>query len=788
MVRALDRKLIRDLRGSWAQALAISVVLACGVAMYIMSMTTLVSVERSMESYYRDQRFADVFAHLKRAPEPLRERIVSIPGVARVETRVVADVNLLIDTRPEPAVGRLVSLPERGEPALNAPYLRRGRWIEPDRPGEALVSEAFAEAHSLRPGDSVRAVINQRLRELTIVGIALSPEYVYEIRPGEMLPDPLRFGVFWMSRRELGPAYDLDGAFNDVSLGLMPGAAKAEVIARLDELLAPYGGLGAYGRDEQISHQVLESEIDQLRGMSLLIPAIFLAVTAFLFNMVISRMIRSQREQIAALKAFGYSNAEIGGHYAGFVGLIVFAGVLLGAIGGWWLGGAMVDMYVRFFRFPRLDLVFDVGAVVVAALLSLLAAGAGASWALRRAVRLPPAEAMRPEPPPDFRATVIERLGLQRSLSQPARMVLRNIERQPLRSSLTCLGMSLAVAIMVLGNLNAEIIDRLIKHEFFWTQRQDMTVSFVEPTSGRSLREVERLPGVLYAEPFRAVAVRVRSGQVSRRVALMGLPEQRDLRRLLDEDAREVALPPDGLLISESLAEILGVRPGQSVQVEVMEGRRPVRAVPIAGVIADYSGQSVYMNINALHRLMREQDAISGAFLKVDPDGADALFSELRLTPGVAGVTIKAAAIDSFEETIAESLLLLRAFTISFATIIAFGVIYNSARISLSERGRELATLRVIGFTRAEISRILLGELGLLTLIAIPLGLVIGRELGAFAMEALQTEHQRFPVFIGRQTYAYAIAVTIVAATLSGLIVRRRLDRLDLIAVLKSQA
>lgn len=786
-MRALDRKLLRDLAASWAQALAIAAVLACGVAMFIMSMTTLVSVERSMENYYRDQRFADVFAHLKRAPNPLGDRIAAIPGVARVETRAVADVNLIIDARPEPATGRLISLPERGEPALNVPYLRRGRWIEPDRPGEAMVSEAFAEAHNLLPGDTVRAVINQRLRELTVVGVALSPEFVYEIRPGEILPDPLRFGVFWMSRRELAPAYDLDGAFNDVSLGLMPGADKAEVIARLDELLAPYGGLGAYGRDEQISHQVLESEIDQLRGMSLLVPAIFLAVSAFLFNMVISRMIRSQREQIAALKAFGYSNMQIGGHYAGFVGLIVLAGVLLGVLGGWRLGGAMVDLYTRFFNFPRLEFVFDLRAVAVSVLLSLLAAGAGAFWAVRRAVRLPPAEAMRPEPPPDFKPTFIERVGLQRTLSQPARMVLRNIERQPLRSTLTCLGMSLAVAIMVLGNLNAEIIDRLIRHEFEWTQRQDMTVSFVEPASARAIRELERMPGVKYAEPFRAVPARLRSGPVSRRVAVMGLPQQRDLRRLLDEDAREVALPPDGLLISESLAEILRVRPGMSVQVEIMEGRRPARTVEVAGLIADYSGQSVYMNIGALHRLMREQDAVSGAFLKTDPERSGPLFSELRMTPGVAGVTIKDAALQSFEETIAESLLMLRAFTISFATIIAFGVIYNSARISLSERGRELATLRVIGFTRAEISRIMLGELGLLTLIAIPLGLVIGRELGFFAMQALQTEHQRFPVVIGRQTYAYAVSVALVAAAVSGLIVRRRLDRLDLIAVLKSQ-
>lgn len=785
---ALDRKLLRDLLQMKGQALAICAVLACGVAMFVMSLTTLASLEQTMDRYYRDYRFADVFVSLKRAPNALAERIEAIPGIARLQTRVVADVSLHVPGLDDPAVARLISLPDRGSPVVNDLYLRRGRWIEPDRTGEVMVSETFAQAHNLWPGDTVRIVINQRQRDLTIVGIALSPEFIYEIREGELLPDPLRFGVFWMSRRELAAAFDMEGAFNNVVISLMPTASEQEVIAQLDRLTERYGGLGAFGRDEQTSHRFISGEIDQLRGMATIVPVIFLAVTAFLFNMVISRMIATQREQIAALKAFGYTRREIGAHYGTFVGLIVLGGVLVGTGAGMWLGQSLVELYVRFFKFPLLQYVIDFRAIAPAIVFSAAAAIAGTFTAVRRAVLLPPAESMRPEPPANFRPTFIERMGLQRLFSQSARMVLRNLERQPVKSLLTCFGMALASSILILGNLNTDIIDRLVDFEFNLTQRQDMTVAFAEPASADAVRELTRMPGVVHAEAFRAVPIRIRSAHITRRTSLLGIASQRDLFRLLDADEDEIAIPPDGLLLSASLSKLLHVEIGEFVSVEVLEGRRPSRDVLIAGVIEDYSGLAAYMDINSLWRLLREQDTVSGAFLAIDHAHTASLFTRLRETPRIAAVTIKRAAIESFQETIAQNLMTMRAFTVAFASIIAFGVIYNSARISLSERGRELATLRVIGFTRGEISLLLLSELSLLTLASIPIGLVFGSWLSMFTIESLQTEHQRLPFVISLRTYGFAAIVTIIAALLSGLVVRRRLDRLDLIAVLKSQA
>ncbi|WP_244084056.1 ABC transporter permease [Desulforhabdus sp. TSK] len=431
-MNALHRKLVRDLLQMKGQAFAISLVMACGIAVFVMSLTTLASLETAREAYYDRYRFAQVFAHLKRAPDPLRERIAAIPGVSRVDARVVVDVTLDIPGMGEPAVGRLVSIKGGSGSSLNRLHIRKGRPIEAGRRGEALVSEPFAQAHGFNPGDTVRAVINGRLDTLKIVGIAISPEFIYQLRAGDIVPDDRRFGVFWLDHEELSTAYGLEGAFNDICLSLMPGALEPEVLHRLDHLIEPYGGLGSYGREDQFSHRLISDEMKQLRGMSIIPPSIFLSIAAFIIHVVLSRLIHTQREQIATLKAFGYSRFEIGLHYLKFALAITTGGSLLGTGMGIWLGQGLTELYARYFRFPAFSYHLDPLAICLALLMGGAAAGLGILNAVHRAARLAPAEAMRPEPPARYTPTVLERLGLQRFFSPPLRMILRQLERRPL--------------------------------------------------------------------------------------------------------------------------------------------------------------------------------------------------------------------------------------------------------------------------------------------------------------------------------------------------------------------
>ena len=803
ILSSLDKKLLRDLWAIRSQAFAIVLVIAAGIATFVMSLCALKSLEQTQQAYYERYRFAQVFSRLKRAPETIKPRIEEIPGVARVQTRIVFDVTIdvneparlvlnggeqkMVPAMIEPAKGRLISIPETGEPELNAVHLRRGRLLEAGREGEVLVSESFAEAHQLQPNDTVSAIINGKKQQLTIVGIVLSPEYVIQIPAGGMLPDDRRFGVFWMGRRQLEAAFDMDGAFNDVSLTLMRGASEPEVIRQLDVLLEPYGSIGADGRSIHVSHQYLSDELRQLKNMALVAPLIFLGVASFLLNVVISRLIGVQREQIAALKAFGYTKWQVGMHYLKLVLVIALLGVLVGTIVGGWMGMNLTRMYTRFYRFPLMEFSFDYAAAVMAALLSCGAAFLGTLSSLQRAIKLPPAEAMRPEPPASFRPTIIERLGLAGMFPQVFRMIMRNMERRPLKTLMSSLGIAMAVAVLILGSFSLDAITYIMDFQFRLAQRQDVQVTFIEPLEPGALHEIEHLPGVIKAETFRGVATKFSSGHYVRRVGILGLPQRGELFRLMDVHEQVIEVPEDGLMLSDKLAELLHVGIGDLVNVQVLEGERPRREIPVAAIITEYGGTNAYMNQQALNRMLREDALMSGAFLQVDSQRSDQLYRELKLTPSVAGVTIKSAALKSFDETVAENLLTMRMFNIGFSVVIAFGVVYNSARVSLAEQSREMATLRVIGFTRGEVSTILLGELAILTIFAIPFGWLLGYGFAWFATLGLDTELYRIPLKVNRSTFVYAAIVVVIAAFVSGLVVRRRVDQLDLVAVLKTK-
>ena len=783
----LDRKLRRDLRHIWLQVLAIALVIGCGVAMYVMSLATMRSLEEARFAYYERYRFADIFAEVKRAPERLGREIASIPGVARVETRIVAMVTLDVAGMDEPARGLLISVPERHPPELNGLHLRMGRSVQPGHLGEVVLNEAFAEAHGLRPGDSLHAVINGRKRRLDVVGAALSPEYIYSLGPGAMMPDDRRFGVMWVGREMLAAAYDLEDSFNSVSLTMMRGASEEAIIAALDRILEPYGAIGAYSRKDQVSHWYISNELVQLESMARVAPAIFLAVAAFLLHIVISRLIATEREQIGLLKAFGYSGLAVGWHYTKFVLAIVSIGILLGFIGGVWLGRGLTEMYTEFFRFPFLYYRIDFGTFLMAALISVLVALAGTLGAVRRAAQLPPAVAMQPAAPPVYRRTLPERLGLTQRFDQATRMVLRHIMRRRMRSGLTVLGIAMAVAILVSSMFMLDSIEMIIDVQFNRINRQDVTVSLVEAKPVGIVREFESMAGVLRAEPVRAVAVRIRNRHLSRRTAVIGMTPGSDLGRLLDRDLHAVSMPPEGLVLSAKLAEVLGVGRGDRLTVEAMEGHRPTAEIPVTAVVEEYIGTSAYMELAALNRFMGDQPMVSLVYLQTDPLRGSDLYRELKNAPAVAGVTIEKTAVESFRETLAENMLLMTTFNILFAGMIAFGVVYNSARISLSERGRELASLRVLGFTRAEVSWILLGEFALLTVAALIPGFVIGYGLSWSMAVGFETELFRIPLAIERSTYGFSAVVVLAAALLTGLVVRRRIDHLDLVAVLKTR-
>jgi putative ABC transport system permease protein len=786
---ALDTKVLRDVRRMAGQLAAIAFVIACGLGLYLGMRTVMHSLDSARAAYYARSRFADVFTTLRRAPEDVADDVRAIAGVQRLQTRVVADVTLDVERMEEAVTGRLVSLPDRGRPQTNDIQLRSGRMPRTGRASEVLVLEAFADAHELEAGDELGAVLNGRWQRLQVVGTALSPEYTYAVGPGMLFPDDRRFGVIWMRREALAAAFDLEESFNELSLQIGRDTSIDAVITRVDAILARYGGVGAIRRADQQAAFFVENELRQLRTFGTLIPGVFLLVAAFLLHIVIGRIVAGQREQIAALKALGYRDREVGWHYAKLVGCVVVVGIALGCGIAVWLGSAMTRLYAEFYHFPELPYRMGARELLQGIALTATAALLGTSFAIRSTVRLAPAEAMRPAAPARYRVTLLERLGLDRAVPPAARMVLRELERRPLRAALSAIGIAAAAALMVLSTFSYGSVERLMNVQFGLSQREGVQLSLFEPRDVAVLAEIEHLPGVLHAEPLRSVPVKLRAGPRFRSVSLTGLPAAATLHALLDVDLEPIRIPADGLVLSRKLAQSIGVRAGDEVRVEVLQGERPTRNVRVVRIAETFVGLAAYMELAALSRMLGETPSLSGAWLSVDEARLADLHTMVKRTPLVAGVQSRAVSLRSLRQILDENLGTSVAISTGFALVMAFGVLYNAARITLAERERELASLRVLGFRRREVGAILLGELGLLTAVALPVGLWLGRGLAMALAQSpgFDSEQFRLPAVITSATYAGAAVTVLLAAVASGWNAWRRLDRIDIIEVLKTK-
>jgi putative ABC transport system permease protein len=784
-MRAINRKLLRNLWAQRGPVLAIALILGSGLAVLVMSLSVVDSLRETRRAYYERYRFADVFATAVRAPEELGDRIARIDGVGSVETRINKTVVLDIDGFEEPATARLISLPDTGRPHLNGLAMRSGRLPEPGATDEAIVLDSLAGGHGLQVRDTISAIMDRKKRRLKIVGIALSPEFVYAIGPGSLMPDEKRFGVIWMRREALAGAFDLDGAFNDVVIGLMRGGDPALVIDEVDRLLDRYGGIGAVDRSDQISNWFVSNEIDQLNTLATVLPVIFLGVAAFVMNVVISRLVALERGQIGLLKAFGYGPFEIGRHYTGFVLVTAVIGIVLGGFAGFLFGRQMTEVYADQFRFPLLVYTPSFEAIGIAALAGITAAVLGGLGAIRSAIALPPAEAMRPSGPTAYRSSPLT--AMTATLDQPTRMVLRHLTNRPARTATAITGISLALGVLIMSLSWRDSIEEIVVVFFQHMQSQDVTVTLTESAAPSALHALSRLPGALVVEPFRAVPVRLRVGTKTYLESAMGLPPEPSLFRPLDAEGRPVALPERGLVISSKLAERLGVVTGDRITVEARSDRRPVAELPVVGVIETLIGTPVYMSRAALDRFMRDGERISGAYMRIDTAKADAFFAYLKRTPDVASISSKLAALGEFRRTLDETMDIIVSVYVAFGCAMAFGVVYNAARVSLSERARDLASLRVLGFTPGEVSYVLLAELAIVSALALPLGCVAGYFLKLLFISRFDNDLFRVPMEIEPSSYGTGMLIGLAAIALSGLIVRRKIDGLDMITVLKTR-
>lgn len=786
-MNALDTKLARDLWRLRGQVLAIAVVLAAAAAIFVLSAGTHSSLTLTRDVYYARNGFADVFAELTRAPADITERAAAIPGVAKGEGGIRQLATLDMPGRHEPMRAIVNSVPEYRPRQINRITLLAGRFPSPDAPDEIIADEAFAEANTLRPGDTIDAVIYGKRQTLRIVGIGLAPDHIFSIAPGELVPDNRRFGVLWMGERALAAATDRVDAINTLVVLLEPDAKPAEVIRQLDRLLEPYGGTGAYAREDQISHALLDSELSQLDALTRVIPPVFLVVATFLVLVVLGRLIRTERAQIGLMKAFGYSNAAIGWHYGKFALVIAILASVLGCAAGVWMGRAMTGLYAQYYRFPSLEYRLDPGVFLIAVGMAMGAAMLGALLGVRSAVSITPAEALAPPPPPIYRDGPFERLAVRAGLSPAGLMIIRHIARWPGRAVLTAGGVALSLGLLF-ATLQFHDSSRFMIQTFFLrAQAQDLTVTFTQPRNERALHELEQLPGVIRVEPVRAVPVRLSFANRSERGVIESVSDASRLSARIDRNGAKLAVPPQGLMLSRQLADQLGVKSGAEIAVQLLDGERTSTVYRVASIVDEVIGARAYATEDTLLAITRDALPASGALLRIDPALRDDIIDRLGDMPGVLGVSERSAAFALFEAMIDDNLYTMLFVFVAFASAIVVGVVYNSARILFSERAHELATLRVLGYHRSEVAAILVGELALLVVLAIPLGCVVGVGLGQLMTAMFSSDLFRIPFAPARATYGVAIIAVLVAAAATCALVARRVLALDLVRVLKAR-
>jgi putative ABC transport system permease protein len=783
----LDRKLLRDLwRLRW-QGMAIALLVACGVAMAVMSFSAQRALASAQADFYADSRFADAFVVARRIPASRVRDLARLDGVTAVDARIVESGLMDVPGLARPATVRLVSLPQDEARALNRITLTAGRMPDPARTDEVVALKPFLDASGVALGERLSAVINGRAFDFTVVGAALSPEYVYVPAPESFMPDDAHQAVLWAPHHAVERATGMTGAVNAVALRLASGASVPQVLQALDRQLAPYGGRAAHARADQPSHRFLDAELKELSTSATILPPVFLLVAAALVHLTIGRLVEAEREQIGLLKAFGYRNTEAATPYLRLAGLIGLAGAVAGGLAGALLASAVVEQYREYFRFPVLEPRFHVAAFATAAAVAVAATLAGSLSAVRRAAALSPAVAMQPLRPTAYRMGLLDRWARGGAVNQATRMIVRNLERFPMRAALATLGLAASLSLLVGTQFLFDSIEAVVDQAYFRSQRWSESVGFAEPRSASAVADLRRMPGVYAAEPVRIVAARIKAGGRQELARLVGLESGAAFQRPLDAHDRPVPFRSDGLVVSEALAGRLGLRPGDLVHVETVEGRPAAADLRVVALATDYSGFAAYLPRRALNRLLGEGDLASGAQLLVATDARPAFYGAIEAAPQVIGASSRDDTVAGWRLAMAEAFRVMITFYVGFAAAIAFGVAYNTSRIALSERSRDLATLEVLGFGPGDCAYILVGELAILTLLAAPLGLLGGQALAHGLVAAYSREELRLPAVIGARSYGISLLAYLTAVTLAAVLVARRIWGFDLVAVLKTR-
>lgn len=784
MVRVLHRKLLRDLWAAKAMLAAIVGILVVGIASFTGMASVYLNLEGARRSYYARCRMADFSVSLKKLPVVELDRLESVPQITEIRPRISFPVIIDMPESPRPVSGRIISLPDSPAPIINNIVLRRGGYFTGQRREEVILNEDFARAHRLRPGDRLHVLLNHRRQELHVVGTAISSEFVYLIAPGALVPDPATYGILYVKQSFAEEVTDFQGACNEL-VGRLEASLRDRpdaVLREVETALEPFGVVTTTPRRQQTSHWFLSSELNGLRVSIVILPTIFLLVAALILNVLMTRLAEQQRTVVGTLKALGYRNGELLRHYLQFGASVGLAGGIIGTAAGYLLAEGMTGVYADFYKFPRLINRPAPGVMLAGVGLSLLFSLLGTWRGVRSLLRLHPAEAMRPAPPPQGHRIFLERLGLLwRRLGFRWQMVLRSLFRQRMRTAVTTGAASIGAALLLTTFHMRDAMQELIRFQYQKLLRADYELAFKDQRDGGALLEARQLPGVDRAEPVFQVACTFHHGHLRKQGSIVGLQHDAVLTQLYDTAGRPIVLPQTGLVLTRKLAELLQVRPGDRLTFVPVQGRRDRLQVPVMRVVDSYLGTAAYADFDYLNRLMGEEATLTQVQLKVSPERAttQSFYRELKRLPALQSVSAVRDQKKKLMRVLIEQMMISIFIVIVFAGMIFFGSLLNASLISLAERREEIALLRVLGYSSREVGGLFLRENLCLNITGTLLGLPLGFLFSHWITRLYNTELFRIPLVIRPESWWSTAALGVLFALLAHWPVRRAVRQMN---------
>ncbi len=788
----LAKKLIRTVKSSLGQFIAVVAVIAVGITVYVAMTATADSLILSRKTFYHQTDFADYFFHVVQAPESVLQRVESVPGVLRATVRIQKDVPVLGEGGRRSTL-RLTGVPMPMEGELDRIEVLSGRLFDERPEGgavEVLLTPQFAKARELSPGSTIDVAAEGRRKTLTVTGTASSPEFIYAIRDASgLLEDPSSFGAAMLPQRQLQQLLQMKGSVNQVLVLFSPGADRKLAIEDIKGILEPYGNLTGYPQKDQLSEAILRMELDQLKAFARFLPAIFLAVAALMQFVFLGRMVRAQRTQIGLFKALGYGRAALLALYGGYALLAALCGAAAGIASGYALASVMIKVYGAFFNLPRLEEALHHGTALIVAAASVAAGTLAGAWAARGVLAIEPAESMRPAPPGRGNRSFAEgwpflwnRLGLF------WRMSLRSMGRNRFRATVTTTGILFASAMLVISLFSRDSIQDLMDKHFGRDQKYDYLVRIVTPVNEAGLLNISRLDGVRRLEPVLELPLRIRFRGKSEEDVFTAVRPGTTLLGITGDDGRPREVPAQGVFLDRFTVQKLGVTVGDDIEVETLLSLGPPRTgrLRVAGITRRAVGSASVIHLAEANRLLREQHAVTGAMLSVDPGLADNVEAALADMVNLASVVSRRSEKAYLEENLGYMYYSIGILLV-FSSILGFAIIYNASIMSFAERRRELASLRVLGFSVGEVSEFLLKENLPLLALGVLAGLPAGRLLAEGYAAAVSSDLFSFEVVLYGRTYLLAAMGGVFFVAVAWRLAVRAVRKLEFVDVLKAR-